>query len=435
MPKSEKWLIHMPNNPGDVVMALFVVDAWKTLKPQDEIHFLTDHECLGLVQNHPQIHRAWATPRFELQRIQEADHALEYLTQCADHLAQEAFDGILNLYQGIEGALYLGLIPASKRIGLCLDPSAEAVIYDPATRALFAIPAQRDANPFHCIDHYLAMAGLQVKKRPQAQFPPTQTQPYPGAIALQIGSAWIGKKWPLSSWQNLCVQLLQEFPHCPILLLGSPQEYAENQTLAALDPRIHNLCGHTQLHEIPALLSHCRLLISGDTFAMHVASALRIPQIALFGPSRALETGPYSSAATLLQAPSPICEELPFLNTKILESIPAEDPILLLNGKTTHTPMHQIQWIGYQQLYPTPKTTPTEPCPHKALELHAHLQLYLQNNDYSLVNIIEQLELELAQITHKSYHWEIYRISLRALNWRDLPSYMQARFVLLQKHL
>lgn len=433
MPKTGKWLIHMPNNPGDVVMALFVVDAWKRQYPQAQLHFLTDHECLSLVQNHPQIDKAWCTPRQQIRKAANAEIALHILEDRAGALALENFDGILNLYQGYEGALFLSLIPTRKRIGLCTDQSGEAILLDPASRALFAIPAERSANRFHCIDHYLHMAGLKSKHRPQAQFPPSQIQGIPGAVVLQIGSAWPGKKWPLAYWRDL-IQYLLQAQSAPIVLLGSPNEFQENEELAHLHSRIHNYCGKSQLHEIPNLIRGAKLFISGDTFAMHVASALQIPQIALFGPSLARETGPYSSTAWVLSTTHQAGENLEFLNTKILESLHVQDVINTLLGLDTKNILLQAQWSGHHD-YQEKLTKSLSPIPQCALRLMHFLKRAQQEPSNSLIHIIEELEKNLAIETHSNYEWEQYRIALKSLNWRKLDSYFAERLELLKQLL
>src|SRR5262249_37193953 len=53
--------------------------------------------------------------------------------------------------------------------------------------------------------------------------------------------------------------------------------------------------------EIKALLSCCSLLISNDTGAAHVAAALQVPTVVIFGPTEHRSTRPMSATATIVR--------------------------------------------------------------------------------------------------------------------------------------
>jgi hypothetical protein len=53
------------------------------------------------------------------------------------------------------------------------------------------------------------------------------------------------------------------------------------------------VAGKTRLGETAALLQRCRLLISGDTGPLHMAVALGIPVVGLFGPTNPSKYGPW----------------------------------------------------------------------------------------------------------------------------------------------
>ena len=55
-----------------------------------------------------------------------------------------------------------------------------------------------------------------------------------------------------------------------------------------------NLCGKTSLREAISLIDQCRLFITNDSGLMHVAAALNIPQIAIFGSTDHTTTSPRS---------------------------------------------------------------------------------------------------------------------------------------------
>ena len=67
---------------------------------------------------------------------------------------------------------------------------------------------------------------------------------------------------------------------------------------------MENLAGRTTLPEYCTRLQACRLLITNDTGGMHLANALGVPLIALFGPTNPQRTRPvFSAPVTILQPP------------------------------------------------------------------------------------------------------------------------------------
>jgi heptosyltransferase-2 len=59
--------------------------------------------------------------------------------------------------------------------------------------------------------------------------------------------------------------------------------------------RVVNLAGMTSLRELACLISVCDALLTNDSGPMHIADALEIPLVALFGSTNEVVTGPYSS--------------------------------------------------------------------------------------------------------------------------------------------
>ena len=63
--------------------------------------------------------------------------------------------------------------------------------------------------------------------------------------------------------------------------------------------RVINLAGKTSLRELMALISQCAVFLTNDSGPMHIASALGIPLLALFGSTSAVRTGPYNGGKVI----------------------------------------------------------------------------------------------------------------------------------------
>ncbi len=121
------------------------------------------------------------------------------------------------------------------------------------------------------------------------------------------GSRWPQKMLSTARLSELISLLLDQFPGAGIVLLGGLQEADRNRQLmeALPDERIMNPgCNFSPL-EFAALIEQCDVLVCGDTFALHLASALRVPLVAVFGPTSAAEIYAYGGLIVKLVSPLP----------------------------------------------------------------------------------------------------------------------------------
>lgn len=105
-------------------------------------------------------------------------------------------------------------------------------------------------------------------------------------VALAPGAAYGGaKRWPSASFAALASALAADGVRS--VLVGSAADLMGD---LIGDPM--NLVGRTDLLALAGVLLHCRALVSNDSGAMHFASALGVPVVALFGPTDERVTRP-----------------------------------------------------------------------------------------------------------------------------------------------
>ena len=85
------------------------------------------------------------------------------------------------------------------------------------------------------------------------------------------------------------------------LLFGSSAERELCQSIADQVPGARNLAGATTLREFIDLASVCRVFLTNDSGAMHVASALGVPTVAIFGATDDITTGPTGPLARVVR--------------------------------------------------------------------------------------------------------------------------------------
>jgi heptosyltransferase-2 len=101
------------------------------------------------------------------------------------------------------------------------------------------------------------------------------------------------RAWHLDNFTELA-GLLQERFGARILFFGGPRDSAALPGIrAALPAPPLEAVGTTTLRQSMALLSRCQLLVCNDSGIMHLAGALRLPLVALFGPQSPVKFGPW----------------------------------------------------------------------------------------------------------------------------------------------
>ena len=146
------------------------------------------------------------------------------------------------------------------------------------------------------------------------------------------------KRWPASHFAELANHLAQQLPNANIILLGSKSDHelAEAILQQSQDSvKIHNWCGNTSLDEAIALIGVAKAVVSNDSGLMHIAAALKTPQIAIFGSSDPAHTPPLSENAKViwLNLPCSPChkKECPLGHLKCLNDILPQQVLATLN--------------------------------------------------------------------------------------------------------
>jgi predicted lipopolysaccharide heptosyltransferase III len=120
-------------------------------------------------------------------------------------------------------------------------------------------------------------------------------------IALHPGSRLPLKRCPPECFAQLCGLLSSRYG-LPILLLGSSHEeklVSHIQSIAT--PRLFSVCGRLSLRQLAAVIGRARLFICNDSAPMHIASAMKTPTVAVFGPSKSVETGPWGGHSAVVE--------------------------------------------------------------------------------------------------------------------------------------
>ena len=98
-----------------------------------------------------------------------------------------------------------------------------------------------------------------------------------------------------------------------VLLMGAPDEVdLVNKVAGMMKKRPVVLAGKTSLRELAGIIGRCSLFICNDSSPMHIAAAMKVPTVAIFGPSKSVETRPYGKGHIVVEKDFPCrysCDE------------------------------------------------------------------------------------------------------------------------------
>lgn len=121
-------------------------------------------------------------------------------------------------------------------------------------------------------------------------------------IALCPGAEFgPAKRWPTSHFADLAIDLQQQ--GYQLWLLGSEKDLLLANEIMALAKQedMHNLCGRTNLAAVVDLFACAKVVVSNDSGLMHIACAVSVPVVAIYGSSSPDFTPPLAQQAQICQ--------------------------------------------------------------------------------------------------------------------------------------
>ena len=305
-----KILVRATNWVGDAVMSILALQAIRSRWPEAEIVILA---------------RPWVADLYRGQGY--ADRILVYENEgrhkgfwgrerLARALRREKFDVAVLLQNAFDAAWIAWRAGIPERIGYARHGRSWLL-----TKAI-AVPAKGEAPAHETYDYLelLRRAGWlarlprideisiavpeQDRQKAHERLFAEGVRKNAVRIAFASGAAYGSAKcWDPERYAELADRLIAAFD-ADVLLFGAAQESGMAARIAgAMRNRVFNLVGATLIGELPALLSTCRLFIGNDSGAMHVAGAVGIPVIGVFGPSDPEGTRAMTPQFTLIREP------------------------------------------------------------------------------------------------------------------------------------
>jgi lipopolysaccharide heptosyltransferase II len=121
-------------------------------------------------------------------------------------------------------------------------------------------------------------------------------------VGLNPSANWDLKRWPAENFSKLADTLVKE-TNCGIVLIGEEKERKLiEEVKSGIRMKPYDLCGKTTLRDLAAIISGCDIFISNDSGPAHLAAAMGINTLVLFGPTAKELTGPRGQAVKIINS-------------------------------------------------------------------------------------------------------------------------------------
>jgi heptosyltransferase-1 len=323
-----KFLVILPSNLGDVIMATPVLEGLKKKFKSPYVAFFAEEGFEAAVDANPFCDRVIRFARKEIRGLLCAPdwHAgRDRLGAFAREIVDEQFDTVVNLSQPDYISFLVSLFGAKNVAGQQYLRQGNHCVDDLWSEYLYAIPFSRQCNNLHATDVYRRIAGVKSHESGYTlvlsdneqcwarQFLEDRGMGSGERLAVfQPGAAFPSKCWPAEHFVALGRLLIAD--GWRICVTGAPGEKDIAASIAAQIGR-YAVCaaGETTFRQSAALASHAAACVTGDTALMHASAALGVPTYALFGPTNPVETGPYGNGHFVL---SGACQKMPCFKTQ-----------------------------------------------------------------------------------------------------------------------
>jgi heptosyltransferase-2 len=280
---------------GDVLRTTCVLPAMRQAWPGAQITWITERSAIPLLTDNPLIDRVIAR--------QDA----------VERLLVERFDVGFGLDPDEQGGALMALARCRASFGYGLDERGRVMPLNSGASAWWRLGLDdraKQANRRTFQDLLFETCGLSGPiARPQLFVPHAAREaiaarfaaalaPFTRAILLNTGGGrWAQKKWTLRHLAEFAGLVRREQPDTAVLVAGGPEESALNaELLAAIDaPGIIDAGCHNSLLEFAALVARADLVVTADSLALHMATALSRPVVTFVGPTSPWELEMYGS--------------------------------------------------------------------------------------------------------------------------------------------
>ncbi|MBU2614859.1 MAG: lipopolysaccharide heptosyltransferase II [Elusimicrobiota bacterium] len=293
-----KILIIKPSGIGDIVHSLPVIYGLKKLYPDVKIDWLVFSKFAKILHNIPQVD--------ELIQWDRQGGLKEY-REVIKLVRSEKYDLLIDLQGLMRTAIVSYFSGAKKRIAVSLLREFAWLLEKPVERFDARQNAvDRNYGVVKCLaegkelpkpSEYLPWMRFTEKEKSTAE---ELLGPGKTFVLFVTTSRGLHKVWPYRNFTNLIKLALSEYDFIPVFLGMKGEEDYVHKISGSLNTEYIDLTGKTDLRTACAVISRCKLVVGNDTALIHIAAALGVPVIGLYGATDPAQVGPYGEKNTVI---------------------------------------------------------------------------------------------------------------------------------------
>ena len=289
----KKILIIRLSSMGDIILTLPVVEALKKEYPDSEILFLCKKKYRDLLHNNPRINRV-------IEFDSERDHkGINGITRLIKTLKALQFDLILDLHSNLRSFFIRNLVPAEFKKKYNKRWLARLFM------VYFKTFKVKSKHTLDCYMESLQKLGIKSKSKILKFYLSEKDKVWANKflsendwnqkrilLGMAPGARWNAKKWDKDKFAKVAKILSRKFP-LDVILFGDKND---TDTISWIDEELSskielkknpNIIHAVDLpfNQVAGILQRCDVLVTNDSGLMHLASFLKVPVIAIFGPT------------------------------------------------------------------------------------------------------------------------------------------------------
>lgn len=307
---------------GDVIHTLPAVHSLRVAFPQARIGWLIEERWAGLLCAPGTAQRG---PRSSLRPLVDEVHTVNLKAWRRSPFSISTLQGVATVWNDVRDAHYdLAVdLQGAMRSALLARWSGARVVYGAAepreSPASLWYTRKVLARGRHVVEQNLSVAeGVrnQWSLPREVESPPAELPQDPQAEArieqrlaefgirdfaiLNPGAGWGAKRWPAERYGE-AARGLADYGLRSILNYGPGEEELANAAEAASNGAARKM--RCTVTELISLTRRARLFVGGDTGPLHLAAALLVPVVAIYGPTDPARNGPYGTRSVVLRSP------------------------------------------------------------------------------------------------------------------------------------
>lgn len=285
---------------GDCVLTMPLLCALRDHFPRAYLTWIVERAAAPLLKEHPCLDQLIVVPKGWLKSPRE-------ILSLRHQLRSLKFDVAIDPQSLTKSSLAAWLSGARDRIGFAKPRGRELSLW---LNSLRVIPTES-----HLVDAQLQLLDSLGISEPRVRFAVPRDEAAESAMntALQtlhlgcpyavinVGAGWDSRLWPPQQYGRVAKHLGHRYRIPSLVVWAGDREREWAQEVVSHSGGHALLAPPTKLTELTALLRRARMFIGSDTGPLHMAAAVGIPCVGLYGTTRPEESGPYGEQHVVLQ--------------------------------------------------------------------------------------------------------------------------------------